>query len=61
MNLMQNITKTPFTTLLEAEERDSWFQQERATCHTAETSMALLREPFLRMVNFTGAMPPKIP
>jgi hypothetical protein len=31
-----------FIALLEVDERDSWFQQDRATCHTTQTSMAFL-------------------
>jgi hypothetical protein len=35
-----------FITLLQDDKKYSWFQQDRTTCHNAQTSVAILQEFF---------------
>lgn len=50
-----------FVALLEFDERDSWFQQDSATCHTSNETMDMLREFFGDRLITKNLWPPRSP
>lgn len=50
-----------FIALLELHDRDCWFQQDNATCHTSAETMNMLREFFDHRVISKGLWPPRSP
>ncbi len=52
---------TDFIASLEPEERDCWFQQDGATAHTAESTIAFLKEFFGERLITRPLWPPRSP
>lgn len=50
-----------FISLLECDERDTWFQQDSAHPHVAWTSMEMLHEFFGKRLISSGLWPPRSP
>jgi hypothetical protein len=50
-----------FVVLLEVNERNAWFQQDRATRHSARKTMVLLRQFFGEKLISKGLWPPRSP
>ena len=50
-----------FITLLQVDERNCWFQQDRATAHTAAPTVVILHEFFGRNLISKGLWPPRFP
>jgi len=50
-----------YITFLELNERDSWFQEDRATCHSAQTSMEPLLEFYGDQLILQGLWPSRFP
>jgi hypothetical protein len=48
-----------FSSLLEADEQDCWFQQDGATSHTANSTMQMLREFFGGRIISRNLCPPR--
>jgi hypothetical protein len=47
--------------LLKNNERDCWFQQDGATCHTTHATMGMLEELFGPRIISKGLWPPRSP
>lgn len=52
---------TQFISLLETDERNCWFQQDSATCHTSIETMSFLHEFFGERIISKGLWPPRSP
>ena len=50
-----------FVAMLEEDERDSWFQQDGASCHTANETMDMLRGFFGNKIISKNLWPPRSP
>jgi hypothetical protein len=50
-----------FIALLNVDERNCWFQQDRATAHTAASTMVILHEFFGENVISKAFWPPRSP